>query len=398
MPLGIYISVPFCKSKCSYCNFATGVVSRTAYSKYVDRVCQDMAVAEATAQAVGGKFERSVDSVFLGGGTPTILEPRDLERMFRALRENFEVAPGAEITVECAPGTLTAEMLDVLVQCGVKRVSLGVQSWVDSEAAAVGRLHTRERVLEDIAALRASGILNINVDLIAGLPHQTAESWAYSVSETVACGVPHASIYMLEVDEDSRLGRELLAGGAKYHAHFVPDEDLSAEFYGAACLRLEAAGIRQYEISNFACAGSESRHNLKYWDRKPYFGFGVDAHSMLLSVRPDLAAVRFAGPDNLNSFVASAPLGVTEISSEAAMEEAFFLGLRLNRGVDLTAMAAEFGEPSAAAVKEVVDELVEYALLERGDHHVRLTAQGRLLSNEVFEKFLGIAAVRSSRT
>jgi len=234
--------------------------------------------------------------------------------------------------------------------------------------------------------------------LIAGLPHQTAESWAYSISETIACDVPHASIYMLEVDEDSRLGRELMAGGAKYHAHFVPEEDLSADLYSEACVRLEAAGIRQYEISNFACAGSESRHNLKYWDRKPYFGFGVDAHSMLLSVRPDLAAVRFAGPDNLNSFVASAPLGVTEISSEAAMEEAFFLGLRLNRGVDLTAMAAEFGEPSAAAVKEVVDELVEYALLERGDHHVRLTAQGRLLSNEVFEKFLGIAAVRSSRS
>src|SRR5882762_7754007 len=215
MPLGIYISVPFCKSKCSYCNFATGVVSRTAYSRYVDRVCSDMTAAEATARALGGRFEWSVDSVFLGGGTPTILEPADLERVFHALRENFEVAPGAEITVECAPGTLTAEMLDVLVQCGVKRVSLGVQSWVDSEAAAVGRLHTRERVLEDIAALRASGIVDINVDLIAGLPHQTAESWAYSVSETVACGVPHASIYMLEVDEDSRQGRELLAGGAR---------------------------------------------------------------------------------------------------------------------------------------------------------------------------------------
>src|SRR5882724_3508100 len=375
MPLGIYISVPFCKSKCSYCNFATGVVSRTAYSKYVDRVCQDMAVAEATAQAVGGKFERSVDSVFIGGGTPTILEAVDLERMFRALQENFEVVPGTEITVECAPGTLTAEMLDVLVQCGVKRVSLGVQSWVDSEAAAVGRLHTRERVLEDIAALRASGILNINVDLIAGLPHQTAESWAYSVSETVACGVPHASIYMLEVDEDSRLGRELLAGGAKYHAHFVPDEDLSAEFYGAACLRLEAAGIRQYEISNFARLGAESRHNLKYWQRKPYFGFGVDAHSMLQSVHADLTGVRFAAADDLNSFLAGAPLEVTEVPHERAMEEAFFLGLRLNRGVDLRAVAAEFGESSGAAITGVVDELTEYALLERADRRVRLTAQ-----------------------
>jgi oxygen-independent coproporphyrinogen-3 oxidase len=176
MPLGIYISVPFCRSKCSYCNFATGVVSRALYSRYVDRVCADMTRAQATARQVGGEFERPVDSVFFGGGTPTILEPADLEKMFRVLRESFDVVPVAEITVECAPGTLTPAMLGVLVRCGVNRVSLGVQSWVDSEAAAVGRLHTRARVLEDIAALRAEGILGINVDLIAGLPHQMEAS------------------------------------------------------------------------------------------------------------------------------------------------------------------------------------------------------------------------------
>jgi len=396
MPLGIYISVPFCKSKCSYCNFATGVVSRALYSRYVDRVCADMTRAQATARQVGGKFERSVDSVFFGGGTPTILEPADLEKMFRVLRECFDVVRGAEITVECAPGTLTPAMLEVLVRCGVNRVSLGVQSWVDSEAAAVGRLHTRARVLEDIAVLRAAGIVDINVDLIAGLPHQTAESWAYSVSETIACGVPHASVYMLEVDEDSRLGRELMAGGTKYHAHFVPEQDRSADFYAEACVRLEAAGIGQYEISNFARPGAESHHNLKYWERKPYFGFGVDAHSMLLSVRTDLTGVRFAAADDLNSFLAGAPLEVTEVPQERAMEEAFFLGLRLNRGVDLRAVAAEFGASSMAGVTGVVDELAEYALLERRDRHLHLTAQGRLLSNEVFEKFLGVAALPSS--
>lgn len=396
MPLGIYISVPFCKSKCSYCNFATGVVSRGMYSKYVDRVCSDMASAEATARAVGGKFERSVDSVFLGGGTPTILELQDLVRLFQSLCQSFDVLPGAEITVECAPGTLTPAMLDVLTQCGVNRASLGVQSWVNSEAAAVGRLHTRNQVLEDIAALKAAGIREINVDLIAGLPHQTAESWAYSVSETIASGVPHASVYMLEVDEDSRLGRELIAGGTKYHAHFVPEEDSSADFYGVACAQLEAAGIRQYEISNFAREGSESRHNLKYWQRKPYFGFGVDAHSMLCADRPNLAVVRFASTDDLNSFQADAPLEVTEVPREAAMEEAFFLGLRLNRGVDLATIAAEFGEPAVASVEPVIDELTEYALLERASDNVRLTPQGRLLSNEVFEKFLGVASATSS--
>jgi oxygen-independent coproporphyrinogen-3 oxidase len=398
MPLGIYISVPFCKSKCSYCNFRTGVVSRAVYSRYVDRVCLDMAGAEATAHAVGGQFERRVDSVFLGGGTPTILESADLERMFRAVRENFAVDSEAEITVECAPGTLTSEtttpgMIDVLVECGVNRVSLGVQSWVDSEAAAVGRLHTRARVLEDIAALRASGIDNINVDLIAGLPHQTAESWSYSVSETIASGVPHVSVYMLEVDEDSRLGRELIAGGTKYHAHFVPEEDRSADFYAEACECLEAAGIPQYEISNFARENLESRHNLKYWQRKSYLGFGVDAHSMLLAADPDLVAVRFSTPDELNALLAGAPLEVIKVSRQASMEEAFFLGLRLVRGVDLKSVSAEFGSEALTRTAGAVEELIEYELLERREDTVRLTPRGRLLSNEVFERFVGSDAL-----
>ena len=283
MPLGIYISVPFCRTKCSYCNFASDVFSRAVFERYVDRVCADVENAPQVAAEMGGKMERAVDSIYLGGGTPTVLEAAQLERIFGAVQRQFDVKPSAEVTVECAPGTLTGAMLESLLRCGVNRVSLGVQSFVDQEAAAVGRLHTRATVLEDIARLRAAGIANINVDLIAGLPHQTAESWEFSVAEAIATGAPHVSVYMLEVDEDSRLGRELLAGGTRYHAHFVPDEGAIADFYLAACERLQSAGIAQYEISNFAREGFESRHNLKYWMRLPYFGFGVDAHSMLAS-------------------------------------------------------------------------------------------------------------------
>ena len=179
------------------------------------------------------------------------------------------------------------------LDCGVNRVSLGVQSFVDKESSSVGRLHTRAITLDDIARLRAAGIGNISIDLIAGLPHQTAESWEFSLSETLATGVPHVSVYMLEVDEDSRLGNELLAGGSRYHAHFVPDDDLTADLYLAACERLENGGVQQYEISNFARPVTHgiglrnSRHNLKYWTRQPYFGFGVDAHSMLIASRPN---------------------------------------------------------------------------------------------------------------
>ena len=397
MALGIYISIPFCKSKCSYCNFSTGVVSRAMYSSYVDHLCAGVAAAEGTALAMRGEFERHVDTIYLGGGTPTILAPADLERVFHALRNKFEVDANSEITVECAPGTLTAEMLASLLRCGVNRVSLGVQSWVDAEAAAVGRLHTRAKVLEDIALLRSVGIENINVDLIAGLPHQTAESWEYSVSETLASSVPHVSVYMLEVDEDSRLGRELMAGGQKYHAHFVPEDDLSADFYAVACDRLERAGIHQYEISNFAPEGWESRHNLKYWERKPYFGFGVDAPSMLRAdgdhgTNANVAAVRFAAADELNPFLSGAALTRTDVSREAALEEAFFLGLRLARGVDLAQLAGEFGHAAVAGVTDVVEEIVREGLLQQTDKSVRLTVRGRMVSNEVFQKFLTVEA------
>jgi oxygen-independent coproporphyrinogen-3 oxidase len=392
MSLGVYVSVPFCRTKCSYCNFASDVFSRAVFDRYVDRVCADIGRAPQIAAEMGGRMERTVDSIYLGGGTPTVLEAAQLERIFAALSARFNVEAEAEITAECAPGTLTATTMESLLCCGVNRVSLGVQSFVDEEAAAVGRLHKRTTVLEDIARLRAAGITNINIDLIAGLPHQTAESWEFSLAETIAIGVPHVSVYMLEVDEDSRLGRELLAGGKRYHAHFVPDEESVADFYLAACERLAEAGIAQYEISNFAREGFESRHNLKYWTRLPYFGFGVDAHSMLASATPEIEAVRFASADSLEQYVSGAPLQRTVVSNEAALEESFFLGLRLMRGINLRELATKFGDEAIENTHATVVELVEGGLMERRGDSVHLTSRGRLLSNEVFERFLEIPA------
>ena len=388
MPLGIYISVPFCRTKCSYCNFASDVFSRAVFERYVDRIVADIGGAPQTAEGMGGMVEREVDSIYLGGGTPTVLHPAQLQRMFDALRTQFSVEADAEITVECAPGTLTQSMLDGFLSCGVNRVSLGVQSFIDTEAGAVGRLHKRATVLDDIARLRAAGISNINVDLIAGLPHQTVDSWQVSIAETIATGIPHVSVYMLEIDDDSRLGRELIAGGTRYHAHFVPDEDATADFYVAACEKLAASGIAQYEISNFARPGLESHHNLKYWTRKPYLGFGVDAHSMLFSSARQPEAVRFATSDNLDKFVAGAPLQTTSVTTKTAFEECFFLGLRLNRGVDLRAIAAKFGTESVESLRPTISELIDTGMMQREGDSICLTARGRLLSNEVFQAFL----------
>lgn len=415
MPLGLYLSVPFCRTKCSYCNFASDVFSRSLFQGYVEQVSSDIANAQHIAEQMGGRFDPALDSIYLGGGTPTVLDVTHLEQLFVTIRQNFRVEKEAEVTVECAPGTLSQEFLDAFRRCGVNRVSLGVQSFVDQEASAVGRLHKRDTVLENIAQLRAAGIANINVDLIAGLPHQTPQSWEYSLQETVASGVPHVSVYMLEVDEESRLGRELIAGGTKYHAHFVPDGDDTADFYEAACEKLHKAGLAQYEISNFARTRFESRHNLKYWTRQPYLGFGVDAHSMLEAsddayvlvraaeqdtrqecggsvpceaVAADMESVRFATPETLEDFLAGKPPTRTPVRSQAALEETFFLGLRLNRGVNLPRVAAQFGADAVRSFSGIIAELEEAGLLLRTDEVLQLTPRGRLISNEVFERFL----------
>lgn len=400
MTLGIYISVPFCRTKCSYCNFASDVFSKAIFARYVDRVCADIASAQANAADLGGQFETKIDSIYLGGGTPTLLDIEQLERLFVTISQNFQLLPNAEITVECAPATLKPALIETFNRCGVNRVSLGVQSFVDKEARAVGRLHNRQTVQEDISRLEAAGINNINVDLIAGLPHQSLQSWQSSLSEAMAANVPHVSVYILEVDDDSRLGREVMAGGTKYHAHFVPDEDLIADLYEAAREQSEEAGITQYEISNFAKEGYESRHNLKYWLRQPYLGFGVDAHSMLerneplnietptgQSASPN-TSIRFATADSLEQYVSGTSLQVTRISPEEALQEAFFLGLRLNRGVNLKMIVEQFGKDAASIHFPIIQELIELELLQHNGDVIRLTPRGRLLSNDVFARFL----------
>lgn len=390
MPVGIYISVPFCRSKCSFCNFASGVFSRDKMGAYVQRVRQEILAIEDLAATLDAKFDRQVDSLYFGGGTPTTLASDQLRDLFRAVRQNFDVQRGAEVTVECAPGTLRPEILDTLLQCGVNRISLGVQSFVDEEIRPVGRLHTAEQARADIELLMENEISNLNVDLIAGLPHQSAESWRSSLRALVESGVPHASVYILEVDDDSRLGRELIAGGTRYHAHYVPDPDLAADLYLEAIEFLAATGLHQYEISNFARYGFESRHNLKYWTRKPYLGFGLDAHSMLpvRSASTELESVRFSNTDDLGRYLAGSERPpFTPVTRQQAGEETMFLGLRLNNGVDLSALA----EPEM--FDSAIRDLLTLGLVERRGTNLRLTARGRLLSNDVFERFIQLESV-----
>jgi oxygen-independent coproporphyrinogen-3 oxidase len=249
--------------------------------------------------------------------------------------------------------------------------------------------------------VRAAGIDEINVDLIAGLPHQTAQSWQYSVERAIASGAPHVSVYLLEVDEESRLGREMLEKGTRYSASSVPGEDETAEWYQQACVVLHAAGIPQYEISNFARPGHRSRHNLKYWHRRPYVGFGLDAHSMLLA---GADAVRFANTSDLDEYLGNAggetPFHLIEsapnaaapevdiIGLDAAFEESLFLGLRLNEGVDLNRLRGRFGDDMLRDAMPALLEVRDAGLLELNPDRMRLTPRGRLVSNEVFSRLL----------
>ena len=399
--LGAYISVPFCRAKCSYCNFASGVLGAGAsgvgssgpdrMERYVERVCAEIRLARARAVELQAQLPGRMDTVYFGGGTPSLLGAEQMRRIFAALGGEFEITADAEITIECAPGQMGDETLDELLRLGMNRVSFGVQSFVDAEARAVGRMHTREICLGEIKRMRAAGVEEINVDLIVGLPRQTAASWRESVEVAIECGVPHVSVYMLEVDEDSRLGRELLAHGTRYGAESVATEDETAERYAAACEWLEANGVMQYEISNFARRGHESRHNVKYWRREPYVGFGLDAHSML---RCGEGAVRWGNTDDLSRYEV---LGsrfevgnpeVERIGAARGFEEAMFLGLRMNVGVDLEAMHAEFGAELMRGAVAALNDVEVAGLVEREGSWLRLTARGRMVSNEVFSRLL----------
>ncbi|CAN5437008.1 radical SAM family heme chaperone HemW [soil metagenome] len=412
-PLGIYISVPFCKAKCTFCNFASGAFAPRRMDRYIDRLCQEVAATRSSAQKLGAVLAApiEVDTLYFGGGTPSLLSPEHLRQLFTALHEQFAVCPTAEITLECAPGQLSDATLAELLSQGLNRVSLGVQSFVDRESAAIGRLHTRTMCLDEIARLRAAGIENLSLDLIVGLPHQTEQSWIESLDIAIASGVPHISLYMLEVDEDSRLGREMLAAGSRYSAATVPSEDDAADWYQLACKRLAAAGIHQYEISNFAREGHRSRHNIKYWHRDPYLGYGLDAHSMLVtSTLNSTGAVRFCNTSDLDLYsadsdseaplvkaslplyqepLAAIPAPEADIITEPeAFEESLFLGLRLNEGISLTALRHQFSESLIAQTLPALQELCEAGLLQQTHDTIVLTDHGRLVSNEVFSRLL----------
>jgi oxygen-independent coproporphyrinogen-3 oxidase len=358
---GVYISWPFCAQKCTYCNFASGVQPRGLEERYLSAL-----VAELRELSGGA------ETLYLGGGTPSGMEPGAIGSLAASLPREWR-----EATLEAAPGSLSADRIRAWRGLGINRVSLGVQSFVRGELARTGRRHDAATVEHDVTLLRAEGISNISVDLIAGLPGQTAESWQASLDAVAALEVPHASVYMLEVDDDSRLGAEILLGGKRYGAMDVPSDDEIATFYETAVEYLARYGVHRYEISNFAQPGAESLHNLKYWRREPYRGFGSDAHSFD-------GVTRWQNVETALEYVEMAERGEsarTESVCPDSGEEKFFVGLRLTEGV--LPNAADWRRFGVA-----LERHLSTGMLESVDGRLRLTSRGIMVSNEIFQEFL----------
>lgn len=384
MSLGVYIQVPFCQAKCTYCNFHTGVVARDRYAPYARAVCREIATSDAA--------DGPADTIYFGGGTPSLLDPAPLADMVNAVRGRFGVLASAEITLEADPETITPDKAAAWLAAGFNRISMGAQSFDDTELRAAGRMHRRSDVLQSVAALRAAGFDNISMDLIAGLPHQTRASWDDSIAALLSLRPEHVSIYMLEIDEGSRLGRESLAGGARYSAGAIPPDDAIAEFYESACHRLAAAGCEHYEISNWALPARRSRHNLKYWRREPYLGFGAGAHSF--DGRARWANVHDAARYvSAIDHVSSPREQIEPVTREQAFDEELFLGLRQLEGVNLDGIARRYAaggfDERLSALRGRVEGLRSAGLVEMNGAQLRL-APGRLsVSNEVFVELLG---------
>jgi oxygen-independent coproporphyrinogen-3 oxidase len=355
---GVYISYPFCNQKCTFCNFASGVSSGETKIRYLHALLEEIR---------GTDWPWTPETLYIGGGTPSLMAVAELHQVAATIpRKRLH-----EFTLECAPGTVDAEKAHGWAELGVNRVSLGVQSFVRDELRRTGRRHTAEIVAQDVALLRSAGISNLNIDLIAGLPGQTRRSWEESLDWVERLQPPHVSVYLFEVDEDSRLGKEALLGGVRYGADLLPSDDAAAEFYERAVDRLTAIGIPRYEISNFAMPGCESSHNLKYWRLEPYLGFGLDAHSFD-------GLQRWSNADTMGAYLRGTR---SEPSLSDNAEEHFFVGLRLDAGIHPS-------EDEWRRFAGPIARWTEAGMLEiRGDN-LRLSDRGVLLSNEVLQEFV----------
>ncbi len=370
--LGLYLHIPFCKSKCLYCDFCSFPRPTAENAEaYVGALCRDLAARAADCR------DRSVDTVYVGGGTPTVLTAEQLERIMDTVARYYHLTEKAEITAECNPATADQGMLQRMKRAGWNRLSIGLQSASYNELKALGRLHSFDRFLNTWSDARAVGFSNLSVDVMFGIPHQTAESFSETLEKVLACEPNHLSAYALSVEEGTPFGRR----GAD--ALDLPDEDTVSDMYLTMVQRLNAAGLEQYEISNFARRGYESRHNLKYWNTDEYLGFGLGAHS-------DFGGVRFGNGRDLGAYLAGADITAErEIPTRRQrLQEYVMLRMRLTEGVSLMEISRRFGASEADKMGKALSAYQNGGFVKPTERGYAFTAEGMLVSNSILSEVL----------
>lgn len=394
MAAGVYLHIPFCKSRCSYCDFATDVYRDTGVvERYVDALCREISEGGNLSGSEGARCglssrsrtlptgrvsALSIDTVYFGGGTPSLLTQEQLHKILDSVHKAFNVSSNAEITMEMNPATVTPETLAAYRELGVNRASFGVQTFNDRDLKLLARGHDAQDARETFRMLREAGFDNISFDLIAGLPGQSLNDWETNLSKAIELGPEHISLYLLEIHEGTPLAEQMRSGRRP-----VPDEELAAQMYETMLDRLATAGYQQYEISNFTKPGYESRHNTKYWRLDPVFGFGVSAHSFD-------GRERYANERDTAKYVELIESGSAEVTREQndLASEFVFLGLRLEDGIDLAEYKNRFGEMLADKYVGELRDLFDKGLVELTNDRLRLTRKGKLFSNEVFAVFV----------
>ncbi len=379
-PLELYLHIPFCARKCAYCDFLSGVAVRKTHRAYVEQLIQEMACQSVYYQGCG------VTTVFLGGGTPSILEPEEIQAIMEAVRWYFDVQPDAEITIEANPGTVTVEKLETYQSCGINRISIGLQSADDQELKTLGRIHTYDDFLKTYQRVRQAGFTNVNVDLMSALPGQTPASWKNTLKKVMMLKPEHISAYSLIIEEGTPFYE-------RYNGHpeLLPDEEEEREIYYLTREVLREQGYERYEISNYAKLGYECRHNVGYWTGVEYLGLGLGASSYI-------QGFRFHNEADLDTYMRIPMNGadadeklhqdITNLSLKERMEEFMFLGLRMTRGVSGSQFYERFGLNMWNVYGDVFRKLQENHLIEVEMPWVRLSELGVDISNYVLSEFL----------
>ncbi len=372
---GVYLHIPFCRSRCSYCDFATDVFKS---AEVVDQYVSSLAKEIVSFQPSKSKIQ--IDTIYFGGGTPSLLNPNQFEKILGSIYKKFSVDEKSEITMEMNPATVSADSLREYKNLGVNRASFGAQTFDDTELKRLGRRHSAQDVRETIKLLRDADFDNISFDLIAGLPRQTLADWERNLDEALKLKPEHLSLYLLEIHEGTPLAEQVRSGRQPQ-----PDEDLAAEMYEMMLEKVSGAGYKQYEISNFSLPNFESRHNSKYWTLDAVYGFGCSAHSF------DGENLRRSNERDTTRYVKLIENDGSAIVEETLVNiksEYLFLGLRLNKGIDITDYRRRFNESLTAAYESDLKYLREAELIEWDEKFLKLTPRGFLYSNEVFAAFV----------